>query len=53
MGRFLGRYVIPGIGIALTAYDFTKYVAIPMEQGAADYNQENKKSGDWIANLPH
>jgi hypothetical protein len=53
VGRFLGRYVVPTIGIALTAYDYLKYVVIPMAQGAHDYNEENIKSGDWMANLPH
>jgi hypothetical protein len=28
-------------------------VVIPMAQGAHDYNEENIKSGDWMANLPH
>jgi hypothetical protein len=52
-GTFLGRYAIPGAGLALTAYDFTKYVAVPMAQGMSSYQQSNTASGNWIANLPH
>ncbi len=53
VGRFLGRYVVPGVGLVLTAYDFTRYVAMPMSQAAAEYYESNRKSGNWIANLPH
>ena len=52
VGKFLGRW-IPFVGWGLTTYDFTKEVMIPMSQGAAGYHESNKRSGNWIANLPH
>lgn len=55
-GRFLGRWgtkVLGRLAIIYTIYDYTKNVAIPMSKGSSDYIQENRKSGDWIANLPH
>jgi RHS repeat-associated protein len=52
VGKFAGRWV-PFVGWTITAYDFTKYIAIPMSNGNAQYIESNKKSGNWINNLPH
>ncbi|OIR12067.1 hypothetical protein GALL_63180 [mine drainage metagenome] len=52
VGRFLGRGV-PIVGQILLYYDFWKNIALPMGQANAEYMEENRKSGDWIANLPH
>ena len=52
VGKFAGRWV-PFIGWTMTAYDFTKYITIPMSNGNAQYIESNKKSGNWINNLPH
>jgi len=52
VGRFVGRWV-PFVGWALLAKDFTTEVAMPMSNGNAAYEESNRRSGNWIANLPH
>ncbi|MBK9732880.1 MAG: LysM peptidoglycan-binding domain-containing protein [Chitinophagaceae bacterium] len=48
VGRVLGRWAssaASGIGLALTVYDFTAEVAIPMSQGVSDYSNTYKDAG--------
>ncbi len=55
-GRYLGRWGTKIIGrgvIVYSLYDATVNVLIPMSDGAARYHESNKRSGNWIANLPH
>jgi len=52
VGAFTARW-IPVVGYALLAYDFTKEIALPMAEGMSEYQESNRRSGNWIANLPH
>jgi RHS repeat-associated protein len=55
-GKYVGRWggkILGRLAFVYALYDFTKNVAIPMAEGNAAYTESNRKSGNWIANLPH
>lgn len=52
VGKFLGRW-IPIAGWVILAVDFTEHVGLPMAEGNRAYMETNRKTGNWIANLPH
>ncbi|MBX3241940.1 MAG: hypothetical protein KIT80_13210 [Chitinophagaceae bacterium] len=55
-GRYLGRWGTRIAGrafIVYTMYDASVNIFLPMSEGAAKYHESNKRSGNWMANLPH